>query len=45
MNKIIGIYAMITQLANINSDKLKMIDEEFGTVNKRLEKLTNNLNK
>lgn len=40
MNKIIGIYGMIGQLANTSSEKLKIIDNEFGVVHQRIEKLT-----
>ncbi len=39
MNKIIGIYDMIKQLTTISSNKLKIIDEEFGVVHQRIENL------
>ena len=39
MNKIIGIYDMIKQLTAISSNKLKIIDEEFGAVHQRIENL------
>lgn len=37
MNKIIGIYRMISQLTKINSEKLTLIDNEFGIVYKIIQ--------
>ena len=44
MNKIIGIYRMITQLTKINSEKLTLIDNEFGVVHKVIQNLKTKTN-
>ena len=41
MNKIIGIYRMISELTKISSEKLNLIDNEFGVVHKLIQNLKN----
>lgn len=45
MNKIIGIYKMISQLTKMNSEKLTLIDNEFGVVYKIIQDLKSKTNK
>ena len=44
MNKIIGIYKMISQLTKMNSEKLTLIDNEFGVVYKIIQDLKSKTN-